>query len=372
MKKKAMCTILSATMLAGLTVQPVSAEASKLGDVNTDGKVTVSDVITLSRYVAEDTSLILDDAALANADADYDGIVTAADCTSILRAIAGLEPLTDVPVRIDCLYSFIMQTYNFEESSITGQHSLQCAVDSMHVVTNEKEYEALMNKGYPYFGGSNKQFLETGVAMLATSVEQSENVTLSLREVFKYQGKFVFLVDRTKPQGEDEGPLAHFNLTFIIDKDDYNGESAVVYYTDMITVNNTLCESFTTGALDTRATDSLGTQPEFAWITSHDVLSSYCLEWAVKFPNLLKYDDAFFQENCLLFAEIPNGDSKYLYHTNALNVAEDGSLHWQIDRMLSFNTGGSFMHRDLLAIPLPKSYINSDITYEVTNVDWIP
>ena len=104
---------LSAYKLIGEQVPTVAKKgiisASGYGDINTDGKMTISDAIMLSRYVAEDTSLTLDDAALANADANYDGIVTAADCTSILRAIAGLEPLSDVPVSIDCLYSFIIK-----------------------------------------------------------------------------------------------------------------------------------------------------------------------------------------------------------------------------------------------------------------------
>ena len=90
MKKKMICTVLSLTMLAGLTVQPVSAEAAKLGDVNTDGKVTVADVIMLSRYVAEDTTVPITDAGIAVADLNEDGNVNADDTTVLLKMLAGL------------------------------------------------------------------------------------------------------------------------------------------------------------------------------------------------------------------------------------------------------------------------------------------
>lgn len=371
MKKKAMCTILSAAMFAGLAVQPVSAEASLLGDVNTDGQITISDVIMLSRYVAEDTSLPLDDAALANADANYDGIVTAADCTSILRAIAGLEPLSDVPVNIDCLRTYISQTYLFDAANMTEFYSLQSAVQDMHIVTTMEEHQALLDKGYPYYGGPREQDLETGVAMLATTVEQSENVTLSLREVFKYQGQFVFLVDRTKPQGEDEGPLAHFNLTFIIDKDDYNGESAVVYYTDMITVGDVLCESHPAGEKPYDIDDPPAL-PSYFWINSYDELCAYTAECDTVTPLMLQYDENFFTDNCLLIGSFRDTIWEYPNQTNALIVAEDGTLQWQINYIRKYFYGVTVPQTDLLALTLPKSYANSDVTFKITTVNWIP
>ncbi len=64
--------------------------APNLGDINTDGKMTISDAIMLSRYVAEDTTVPITDAGIAVADLNADGDVNADDTTVLLKMLAGL------------------------------------------------------------------------------------------------------------------------------------------------------------------------------------------------------------------------------------------------------------------------------------------
>lgn len=64
--------------------------APNLGDVNADGKLTVSDAILLFRYVAEDTTVPITDAGIAVADLNADGNVNADDTTVLLQMLAGL------------------------------------------------------------------------------------------------------------------------------------------------------------------------------------------------------------------------------------------------------------------------------------------
>lgn len=59
------------------------------GDVNCDGKVDISDVILLNRFIAEDTTITITDQGLLNADCVYDGQKTGDDATIILQYIAG-------------------------------------------------------------------------------------------------------------------------------------------------------------------------------------------------------------------------------------------------------------------------------------------
>ena len=88
MKKKMICTVLSLTMLAGLTVQPVSAETSKLGDVNTDGTVNGKDVTCLTRHLAgwEET-----DYHAETANVNGDNVVDVLDLVMLRRHVSGWD-----------------------------------------------------------------------------------------------------------------------------------------------------------------------------------------------------------------------------------------------------------------------------------------
>lgn len=60
------------------------------GDINEDGKVTVSDAILLARIVAEDQTVKVSDQGLKNADINGKDAITADDTTLLLKMIAGL------------------------------------------------------------------------------------------------------------------------------------------------------------------------------------------------------------------------------------------------------------------------------------------
>ena len=85
---------LSAYELIGEQVPTVAKKgiisASGYGDINTDSKMTISDAIMLSRYVAEDTTVPITDAGIAVADLNEDGNVNADDTTVLLKMLAGL------------------------------------------------------------------------------------------------------------------------------------------------------------------------------------------------------------------------------------------------------------------------------------------
>ena len=60
------------------------------GDVNGDGKVTTTDLVMLSRYLAE--LIELDEFQLKYADMNEDGIIDVLDLALLRRKLAGGEP----------------------------------------------------------------------------------------------------------------------------------------------------------------------------------------------------------------------------------------------------------------------------------------
>ncbi len=60
------------------------------GDVNCDGYIKVNDVILMSRFIAEDTTLEIPEAGYALMDVNCDGIADSADVTVVLCSIAGI------------------------------------------------------------------------------------------------------------------------------------------------------------------------------------------------------------------------------------------------------------------------------------------
>ena len=68
-----------------------SGTDAEYGDVNVDGFVDISDVILLSRYTAEDTTISITTEGLVNADLNGDGKYSAEDVTRIIRIIAKLD-----------------------------------------------------------------------------------------------------------------------------------------------------------------------------------------------------------------------------------------------------------------------------------------
>ena len=63
------------------------AHYSRSGDVNCNGKVTITDLVIISRYLAE-----LDDLPCPrNADINQDGVIDILDMVKLQRMLAGLE-----------------------------------------------------------------------------------------------------------------------------------------------------------------------------------------------------------------------------------------------------------------------------------------
>jgi len=60
--------------------------ATKYGDINLDGAITLSDAVLLQRAVTEEKALCA--AAYANADCEHDGMLTITDVTLILRSLS--------------------------------------------------------------------------------------------------------------------------------------------------------------------------------------------------------------------------------------------------------------------------------------------
>lgn len=58
------------------------------GDVDCDGTVAIADVVLLTRYISEDTSITVTEQGLANADCSYDGKATSADAQMIMKYLS--------------------------------------------------------------------------------------------------------------------------------------------------------------------------------------------------------------------------------------------------------------------------------------------
>ena len=93
--KRLLAGMLACATVFSAAMPTVSADdalsPTRMGDVNVDNAVDISDVIMLARYAAEDTTVSVTKQGLANADLNEDGKFTSADVTKILRIIAKLE-----------------------------------------------------------------------------------------------------------------------------------------------------------------------------------------------------------------------------------------------------------------------------------------
>ncbi|MCQ2416323.1 MAG: cellulase family glycosylhydrolase [Oscillospiraceae bacterium] len=77
------------TTTTTVTTQKASA-AAKLGDVNCDGDVDVSDAVLLARFISEDAGAKISEAGMMNAEVDRDGKVGNGDTIQILKFVARL------------------------------------------------------------------------------------------------------------------------------------------------------------------------------------------------------------------------------------------------------------------------------------------
>ena len=75
-----------------LNAHPFTDSFTKTGDLTLDDTLDIADVIFLSRYVANDTTVSVSDHGIRNCDCNGDGIISMDDVTCMLRIIARLEP----------------------------------------------------------------------------------------------------------------------------------------------------------------------------------------------------------------------------------------------------------------------------------------
>ena len=112
-KSKLLSALLAAVLAVSSTVLPASAETGKpycTGDLNGDGRITVSDAILLARINAEDVTVQISAEGLAVADVNFDGEYTLDDVNEILRYIAGLRP------------EFEEREWHYEDDEQTDSH----------------------------------------------------------------------------------------------------------------------------------------------------------------------------------------------------------------------------------------------------------
>lgn len=368
MKKKMICTVLSLTMLAGLTVQPVSAEAAKLGDVNTDGKVTVADVIMLSRYVAEDTTLTISDVGLANADADGDGIVTALDSTALLQDLAGFSS------QLEMLSAFVFTIPTEYDPTAAMNHTRPTEISSirMDVVTSKDELDAFIERGkqYAVYGGGmgSEQIFAESVVCLTTSIERSPDTVLTLDRIVRKDDRICVMATRSTPADAAEGP-EDFQIHFRLSKEDYHGEPVYLYVTDTtpVTVDGVTyeSESFIAGF-----TDEANAFSNVLQFTSASQFAAFTAKHSCNNPVIYEYDSAFFEENKLLVAAIAGTDSYNEKHTNSV-ICEDGLLTWNIDRVTSVYRHYGMTSYDLMVVAVPNDLNFTDVEFHTQSVTLI-
>lgn len=83
-------TTTAETTANGQTTEQPSEKTVKLGDVDCNNKVDVSDAVLLARFLAEDKEATVSAQGIANADANRNGKPDSEDTTTILRYIAKL------------------------------------------------------------------------------------------------------------------------------------------------------------------------------------------------------------------------------------------------------------------------------------------
>ena len=89
--KKSAATLLCAAMIG--TIASLPAAAAKIGDLNGDGLLTVSDVVALRQAILDGETA----AALPAGDLNTDGFLTVSDVVALRAAILSGEDLGNIP-----------------------------------------------------------------------------------------------------------------------------------------------------------------------------------------------------------------------------------------------------------------------------------
>ena len=72
-------------------VMEETASIAKPGAANCDGSIDVSDAVLLARFCTEDSTAVITDQGMQNADMTQDGNIDSSDVTAILRKIARID-----------------------------------------------------------------------------------------------------------------------------------------------------------------------------------------------------------------------------------------------------------------------------------------
>lgn len=146
--KKTLAGLLACLSVFGAAV-PTAADttASLMGDVNLNGAVDIGDAILLARFVAEDHTVVISAAGLANADINASGQTDASDVTGILRIIAKLEEQGGMHSR-NLMSNLVAQTVSGKEADAafcTAQTDFAVRLLQQAYVENEENGNVLIS-----------------------------------------------------------------------------------------------------------------------------------------------------------------------------------------------------------------------------------
>lgn len=189
---KAAAILTGAMLLPFGALTAFAATPTMRGDVNLDEKLSVSDVVLLSRYVNEAEGVTLNKTALANADMDGDGEPTSADVTKILRIIARLEepePIITVPEH-DPAYIHLNGnsiTYEGEYVSVSGNTATISASGEYYLDGNLNGGQIIVNVPDETADPETVKLFLNGVSITnrnapAILIENAENTSINLVE----------------------------------------------------------------------------------------------------------------------------------------------------------------------------------------------
>lgn len=114
MKKKLTALLMTTACLVNSVLTVNAAESAQIGDVNCDGKISVSDAIMLARIVAEDVTVSVSETGKRNADLNASGAPDADDVSLLLKRLAGL----DAPAEQDLHFEAVEESEKSVETSI--------------------------------------------------------------------------------------------------------------------------------------------------------------------------------------------------------------------------------------------------------------
>ena len=132
MKKKIMAVFVTVMMCLSLCgMMSVSAEETGgtilFGDVNLDSKVSVLDVITISKYNAE--IITLNEDQLLAADCDADGVVSLNDVDSLMNRM--VDNIIELPAEVKARERDYFENHTFEEFLALSEEEIRAMTNNV-------------------------------------------------------------------------------------------------------------------------------------------------------------------------------------------------------------------------------------------------